>query len=269
MYSAVTTFIERLDSGQIPHDQLLQWGCPVPFFGDAQTARLATVGINPSNREFVDVAGVELDGADRRLPTLSSLGRTTWADVDGEQLREIVNACRRYFVTNPYDRWFRVLEDIIRGTGATFYGRTPTACHLDLIPYATSTKWGSLRATEQRMLLEASGDALGLLLRDSAIEVLVLNGASVVRQFNLLIPEPLEPKLMEGWSLPRASGPNIPGYAYSGRIEEFGGVELATPVQVLGYNHNLQSSFGVTRDVVNNIGAWVAEQAGRPSPHEA
>lgn len=261
MYSAMSTFIERLDSGPIMATQVIDWSCPVPFFGDVETARLATVGINPSNREFVNSSGDELNGVDRRLPTLNSLGRDSWSEVDGRQLREIVNACRRYFVTNPYDRWFRVLEQLLVGTSATFYGKRPTACHLDLIPYATAKKWGTLPLAEQRALLEASGDALGLLLRDSRIEVLVLNGASVVRHFNHLTERPLDMERMEAWSLPRADGAHIPGYAYSGVVETLGGVDLPSPIRVVGYNHNLQSSFGVTREVVANIGSWLAQVA--------
>jgi hypothetical protein len=35
---------------------------PVLFFGDALHARLLTVGLNPSDQEYVDAKGIELDG---------------------------------------------------------------------------------------------------------------------------------------------------------------------------------------------------------------
>ncbi|WP_205859504.1 hypothetical protein [Phycicoccus flavus] len=234
----------------------------MPFFGDYSSASVATVGINPSNREFVNVSGAELSDSQRRLPTLSSLGRSSWAEVSGEQLVEIVNACRLYFRANPYDRWFQVLERLLSGT-ATFYGTNPSACHLDLIPYATEGKWGNLPAKDQRALLNGSRDALGLILRDSGIRMLILNGASVVREFDRLLDQPLTAKEMEGWALPRSSGSDIPGYAYTGTITELGGVELAESVRVFGYNHNLQSSFGVTAEVVRNISVWLCAKIDR------
>lgn len=260
MYSTMTTLIERLESGEM--SQVLEWGCPVPFFGDYSSASVATVGINPSNREFVNVFGAELSDSERRLPTLSSLGRSSWAEVSGEQLVEIVNACRLYFTANPYVRWFQVLERLLSGT-ATFYGTNPSACHLDLIPYATEGKWGTLPPKERRALLNGSQDSLGLILRDSGIRTLILNGASVVREFDRLLDRPLSAEAMEGWALPRRSGPEIPGYAYTGTVNKLGGVELPRTVRVFGYNHNLQSSFGVTAEVVQKISLWLSAKIDR------
>jgi hypothetical protein len=112
-YSAMTAFIRELDSGRLADRNVLEWGCPVPFFGDVSRARIATVGINPSNREFVDDSGYELRGEAQRLPTLGSLGADSWAQVDAEGVRAIVGACRDYFRRNPYDRWFGVLERVL------------------------------------------------------------------------------------------------------------------------------------------------------------
>jgi hypothetical protein len=112
-YSAMTAFIRELDSGRLADRNVLEWGCPVPFFGDVSRARIATVGINRSNREFVDDSGYELRGEAQRLPTLGSLGADSWAQVDAEGVRAIVGACRDYFRRNPYDRWFGVLERVL------------------------------------------------------------------------------------------------------------------------------------------------------------
>src|SRR5258708_4640933 len=97
------------------------WTCPVPFFGRLGDSTLATLGINPSNREFVDDAGHELDGDSRRFPTLRSLGLRTWADASSLDLTAIVSACGRYFSGNPYSRWFDPLDALVLGAGASFY----------------------------------------------------------------------------------------------------------------------------------------------------
>lgn len=46
---------------------------PVVAFGDPERAEVATLGINPSHREFAE-NGVLLSGQQRRLATLESLG---------------------------------------------------------------------------------------------------------------------------------------------------------------------------------------------------
>jgi hypothetical protein len=256
MYASMTTFVDRLDRMQTQPGSLLSWGCPVPFFGDLSSARFATVGINPSNREFMDVRGRELQGDQRRLPTLRSLGLTRWGEANALHLREILEACALYFHRNPYDRWFGVLEHVFEPSGLSFYGRNPSACHIDLVPFATRTKWTLLPGDERRRLLASTSDALGLLLRDSNVEVLMLNGRSVVDHFELLTNVQLDCSAMESWNLRRGDSPTVRGFAYAGIVHQVGGVPLRRRLRVYGYNHNLQSSFGISRRVVSSIGRW-------------
>lgn len=257
-YSAMTAFIRQLESGRLADRNVLEWGCPVPFFGDLTVARVATVGINPSNREFVDDSGHELRGEAQRLPTLSSLGVDSWAQIDADDLRAILGACRGYFRRNPYDRWFGVLERMLSGSSVSFYGRNALACHLDLVPFATNDKWGNLAAVDRAALLLESEAIVGELLAESRLSLLVLNGRSVVRQFESMAQVVLDETVMPDWNLPRATSPDVPGIAYTGWISTFCGVELRQPLRVLGYNHNLQSSFGVTGQVISDIGLWLA-----------
>ena len=72
-------------------------------------AQVATVGINPSNLEFMDEAGNELQGAARRFHTLTSLGLQSWGEADSRHLETIAHSCSAYFDRNPYDRWFKRL----------------------------------------------------------------------------------------------------------------------------------------------------------------
>jgi hypothetical protein len=236
----------------------MPWTCPVPYFGRLRHSAVATLGINPSNREFVDAAGEELDGASRRFPTLGSLGLRTWADASSLDIAAIVAACDCYFSRNPYSRWFDTLDYLLRATGASFYSLESPAAHLDLVPYATHVKWGALRPVQQRALLQCGQDLLASLLRDSRIELLVLNGASVVRQFE----EVAGVSLIRGhnalWDLPRQGSQRVLGVAYSGSIDHIGEVDLGRSITVAGFNHNLQSSFGVTKRAMEAIACWVA-----------
>ena len=231
----------------------------MPSFGDLNRAVVATLGLNPSNREFVDEDGVELHGFYRRFHTLRSLGLRSWADADAYHLRLILETCCTYFLANPYDLWFRKLDQILQGLGVSYYGTADTACHLDLIPYATSRKWTELSFRQRSSLLSLSGDSLPLLLRNSSVRLLILNGQTVVNQFGELTDIQLERHEMSGWTLNRRRKPDVKGFAYHGFVENLCGIRMSHRILVLGFNHNIQSSFGVTREAVAGIRGWIAK----------
>ena len=259
IYSTLTTLIDRLDSSTVAGSNVIRWGCPVVSFGDLSSSLVATLGLNPSNREFVDEMGNELQGTSRRFHTLRSLGLKSWSEVDARHLRMILDSCSSYFGRNPYDRWFKRLSQVVSGTKASYYDSSYGACHLDLVPFATERKWTELTAHQHSLLLNIAGDTLGLLLRDSPIRILILNGMSVVQQFQDIACIRLETQEMLDWSLPRQSTPKVTGIAYRGVVDTLSGIELGHNVLVLGFNHNLQSSFGVTTDVVHAIRNWIAQ----------
>jgi hypothetical protein len=171
----------------------------------------------------------------------------------------ILESCRTYFLGNPYDRWFRILDQVVAGANASYYDESYGACHLDLIPYATARKWTELSAQERSSLLDLAGDTLGLLLRDSPVRILILNGKSVVEHFQYISGVCLESREIPAWSLPRQSKPSVVGVSYKGVVGSLSGMELGYPLLVLGFNHNLQSSFGVTREVITAIRRWIAK----------
>lgn len=223
-------------------------------------ARIATIGINPSIREFVDPDGIALAGPTQRLPTLDSMGLTSWSALHSVHIRSIALACRSYFERNPYLTWFRPLQTLLHGSDASYFGPERSACHLDLVPYTTVGKWSSLPLDSRRALLESTKDALGLLLREFSIDLVVLNGQAVVNQFESLTGSTLRAERKDAWTLPRSGGRPVEGIAYTGSVGRIGDVTLPRPVKVLGYNHNLQSSFGVTSQVVAAIGRWIGSR---------
>jgi hypothetical protein len=256
VYGFTGTVVARL--ANLDRSPVLTWGSPVPFFGSLSRARIATVGINPSNREFVDALGNPLSGSARRLPTKQSLGLPAWSGATHSHLRTIVEECASYFSRNPYDQWFRVLDRVLAGTGQSFYDSDRPLCHLDLVPFTTSVKWGSIHARDRTELIQQSSDILGRYLRDSPIVLLVLNGRSVVGQFEDVSGVDLAAEVMPAWRLPRNRGEGVPGIAYRGSLSSWGGLDLGRAVSVVGFNHNLQSSYGVTGAVIDDIANWLA-----------
>lgn len=261
MHGAITMLLGRLGGRALGAAGVIPWSCPVPSFGDLTESRIATLGLNPSNREFVDTCGNELDGHARRFHTLQSLGLQRWSDAGEEHVRLIEESCKQYFAKNPYDAWFRGLDHIISGARVSYYGGTEKACHLDLIPYATASKWTELTSRQRIQLLENAGDTLAHLLSDSPICALVLNGKTVVETLQKLSGSVFHKEAVPEWTLPRRAGEGVTGYAYTGKLRRLAGVRLAREIHVLGYNHNIQSSFGVTNKVKAAIRGWVADKA--------
>lgn len=266
LHGALTSLIDRLDDSIASSLDVIQWGCPVLSFGDLSVARVATMGLNPSNREFVDESGNELEGAARRFHTLNSLRLSHWGDADARHLKLILESCSEYFLGNPYDTWFKKLDQVVQGAEASFYDPLRTACHLDLIPYATSRKWTELTTAQRSALLEIAADTLGQLLRESPVRVLILNGQTVVDQFQEIAGISLDKQLMSGWTLPRSLGRDVSGYGYSGKVNTISDIALAHEVLILGYNHNLQSSFGVTNGAIKAIRDWISRTVNEATP---
>lgn len=256
------TMAEKLSNPIITSLEVIDWACPIPYFGDPAKSAVATVGLNPSNREFVDVAGSELSGHSRRFHTLASLNLVEWSHAEDAHLELIQQSCTEYFFRNPYDGWFKSLDFLIQGTNSSFYSSLFHACHLDLVPFATSKKWAHLSSGQRAKLLEISGSFLGEIVRASPLKLLILNGKTVVENFALMTNVKFETKQHENWTLPRKTGAGIAGIGYFGKLSEISGVKFGREVYVLGYNHNIQSSFGVTNKVRIEIQSWITEMAG-------
>jgi hypothetical protein len=261
MQALISTLVQRLEDPALVDAGVIPWSSPVVSFGDIATAQVATLGLNPSNREFVDGAGNELDGLSRRFHTLGSLGLNTWRDAQPQHLDLIAESCRCYFATNPYDTWFKRLDNLLADLNVSYYSTLFSACHLDLVPFATGEKWTALTRGQRNKLLDGTRDVLGDLLRDSKIQVLILNGNSVVEHFERVASIEFERRTIREWTLPREEGTGVKGIAYSGVVRSVSGTPLHREVRVLGYNHNIQSSFGVTTRVMAAIRRWIAAAA--------
>lgn len=261
MNQELLNLVKKLNDPICIESDVITWGSPVPSFGNLSFSKIATVGLNPSNREFVDESGNELKGSKRRFHTLNSLGLSQWDDVEQSHLKVIEDSCQDYFNRNPYDSWFKKLDNLISGTSMSYYFPSSQACHLDLIPFATSTKWTCLSAEQKKTLLKISGDSLARLINNSSIKLLVLNGNSVVANLQKLCNEKFERISMPNWNLNRKGTSEVEGYAYKGIIKSLSNINLRNKIYVLGYNHNIQSSFGVTTKVQLSIRNWISESA--------
>lgn len=258
--SVLANLLTRMDDTRHIDTAIIPWSSPVPSFGDLSRSRVATLGLNPSCREFLDGSGNELADPFRRFHTLRSLKLQRWADADSCHMNEITTSCQTYFANNPYDQWFKRLDVLIAATMTSYYSDASVACHLDLIPYATRAKWMQLRPDQRSSLFAIAGNTLGILLRDSPVRLLILNGRSVVDHFEAHSGLRLTKIPMPEWSLARRDS-SVPGFAYEGRVPRVSGIDLGRELTVIGFNHNIQSSYGVTKSVVAEIGKWIGRVA--------
>jgi hypothetical protein len=141
---------------------------------------VATLGINPSRIEFQTNKRRLLTRDQKRLADLDSLNAEQSADLTDDQVAQVVAACHDYFQVNPYRRWFDKLNTVLAGIGADYY--QGTACHLDLVQWATDPVWGSFpkesHAARQAML-DADKDFLAHQIEHEPIELVVVNGRTV------------------------------------------------------------------------------------------
>lgn len=260
MITEISDLILRLTDPCINDLEIIGWASPIISFGNPETSKIATLGLNPSNKEFVDNNDNELNSNNRRFQTLASLKLLKWDYISDEQCKMLMDQCYDYFVRNPYDSWFKRLDYLISGTSMSYYFPSREACHLDLVPYATFKKWGNLTTGQKSILLEKYGDVLGLVLKSSTIKILILNGKTVIDNLQKISDVEFRVNYQPTWDLLRENTSNVKGNSYQGYLTKVGGIDLEKKILILGFNHNIQSSFGVTSVVQQEIRNWISEK---------
>lgn len=252
--------VDRLACHHLIRHNAIPWAAPVPYFGNPDTALVATVSRQPSHGEFLDRSANELRGPRRRFHTLRSLGLRSWPDLRAEHSDRMAALCRAYFARNPLRQWLNRLAPALAATGCSY--RDGAACHLSLLPYALSPNRNRALPDQemQRLLSECGGPALAHVVRDAPIRLLILNGSAVVSSFERLAETGLAETERADWTLPGASELRRPGYAYRGIAERIAGVALPRPVLVIGFSHSLLSRYMDDR-VRRAISQWVGQMA--------
>lgn len=228
---------ERLRAAPAPAS--VPGSLPVLFFGDLFTARTVTVGLNPSDREYVDRRGAPLLGADQRFATLPSLGAGSRADLTEDQCADAVRCMRGYHDPHrPVHRWFTHLSRVVDGFGVRYDRRQ--AAHLDLVQEATRPTWSSLPDREREDLLHRDLRFLSWQLRTFPVRTVLCTSSTAGRHVRALLDVTVleEDKLelvtwwtgratvgdrevfLAGWNVPlaRATGLGAAGETELGRI---------------------------------------------------
>lgn len=151
---------------------------PICFFGDIENAKIATLSLNPSDKEFL--------GTNKRLVDRDWLPGcpADTAPLSEFEACEVYHSCLGYFQNNPYTTWFGGIFNengmsgfMKRKYDASYY--EGTLVHLDITPWATSQKWRDLSEATKNALVSEYAPYLRFILDNLDLDVIYVNGRSV------------------------------------------------------------------------------------------
>lgn len=227
------------------NSDILQCSTPVICFGDINKSEIATLGINPSDKEFVDNKGNFLLNSSLRFQNCYSLKQTDLTLLNTKQTDLVFDYCCNYFKNpNPYKKWFDVIENyILSFLNVSYYDNT--CCHIDLIQWATKDKWRDLSQISKNNLLDNDFSFFIKLLKFQKIKILLINGIGI---FNILNKK-LSLRIIKD------------EYIYSDnkkcRVIKFSFISNNKNIICFAWSQNLQSSFGLTNKMKTKIGQWL------------
>ena len=244
MTATVPKYIETRIRASVPTGcHVVRQSTPVVSFGDSRTATVATLGLNPSRLEFLDGNGKLLRGERQRLQTLDSLNLSSLIDAPASAVEAVYDWCVCYFQRNPYKRWFGQFVPILSRLGVSH--DSGTACHLDLVQWSTNPTWRKLPKATQERLITDDKEFLWSQLTQENLKVLLLNGSAVINQFQRRFDIRLHSAL-------RLKHGHAPATLFHGSIDS---------LNIIGWTVNLQSSFGVSKEVRNELSEAVFKLA--------
>lgn len=244
LHALFTDLIRHLESTALDGTSVVRSWSPIPYFGDLSSARVATVGLNPSYKAFED-----MQRSDHPIRTLKSLGLTSWAEARDQHVRAMKKWCDTYFQQRVPYFWFHSFDPILTRLNASYkHSHGYRACHLDLVPYVTKPTWSKLNPDEQKRLLQV-GD-LGGLLFSSSVKVLILNGTSVVKGFQDMTGVCLGPVVHDRRNK-----------RWRGVLDSLpDGRSLNREILVLGFNHHIQWIREGSEEIIRSISDWIARE---------
>ena len=230
----------------LPSDmRVVSQSIPVLFFGNIETATIATFGINPSKREFLDKNDALLPVSEKRFIDRSILGVSDNEMLTTEDARKVYKSLLEYFddSKHPYGKWFNVLDSIFKGFKFSYY--SGSLIHLDIYPWATNPTWNSLFANERKKMIENGKKCLDIVLESSKISAIYINGRSAMNHFEDNI---CKMKSIENFQVERLSYELKQGN-YKGK-------------RIIGWSTNLQSSYGVSTEFILSLEGKVKKIIG-------
>jgi hypothetical protein len=204
---------------------------PVPWFGDITTAKVATIGINPSHAEFFFKKNNDfllLEGSKRRLLSWKDLGVETDQSTEGMR-NELAKSCNNYFRTGNHYKWFEPFNQLLTETSKLNY-LEGTACHLDLFPWVTTDVWRKLKGCDRAILVGEGKKYLNAIILAKRFDYIFMNGRTVINAIQEYFDQPLKilmhdknPSLRQSVEIYAGQILGVPCLAWSANLQEYQG----------------------------------------------
>lgn len=221
---------------------------PVVAFGNPMTAKVATIGINPSSREFLDAKGNLLSEENRRLADFAYLGIKSHSEIDESVARRVLEESNSYFRRDEsVYQWFEPLQKyVLDPVNASF--RDSTASHLDLVQWSTAPVWGAIKDSKARnLLIQDDIRFLGEMLSAASYKTVFMNGSTVVKtleKFGLVEIE------QDGWT-PLGKGTKKSAL-WKGRVIGSDAICLGWSLNLQHYQTTLQNKEALKTWIIDN-----------------
>jgi hypothetical protein len=153
--------------------KIVEGSIPIVFFGNVEKAEIATLSLNPSNKEF------EHNSVIRRCVDRKQLRVSDSQKLTREQAESVYQSLLLYFKVNPYKAWFNPMNKLFLSNGYEYYN--DKIVHLDISPWATFNKWNSLSREERESIIDAS--IIEKVIKMRGIKRLFINGKTAFNVF--------------------------------------------------------------------------------------
>ena len=161
---------------------IVERSIPIPFFGDIENARVATISINPSFREFQDKNKNLLKLSEKRFVDREDLAIQDTDTLNDLQANLVYDSLLNYFNEDhkPYKSWFNWLDKYAGNMlKASYYNGSMV--HLDIYPWATKEKWSDLDEIYRERALQNYNLLKGI-LKEQSFDYVYINGKEVKEQ---------------------------------------------------------------------------------------
>lgn len=153
--------------------KIVEGSIPIVFFDNVEKAEIATLSLNPSNKEF------EHNSVIRRCVDRKKLGVSDNQKLTREQAESVYQSLLLYFKVNPYKAWFNPMNKLFQIKGYKYYN--DKIVHLDISPWATSSKWDSLSQVERESIIDTT--IIENVIEKRGIKKLFINGKTAFNVF--------------------------------------------------------------------------------------
>ena len=123
---------------------------PILFFGNINTAKSATISINPSYAEFTDKHGKIFPSAQKRFIDRDELGVKDTDELSDHEAKRVYDSCMNVFNKRPYKHWFNPLNSLLEPIVGSYYDGSLIG--LDITPWATNPVWSQLSESDKQNL---------------------------------------------------------------------------------------------------------------------